>query len=245
MTLHHVTDWLRARLRGLSFAPPVAHVYNPLEYAAAPYALYLDRFGLAPREVVLLGMNPGPFGMVQTGVPFGDVGSVRDWLGIDAPVSRPALEHPRRPVLGFESTRAEVSGRRIWSWAKEHFRTPGRFFERFFVANYCPLAFLESGGRNRTPDRLPKGEREPLFEICDEGLRRTVATLGASLVVGIGRFAEQRARQALDGLDVEIGMVLHPSPASPRANRGWAAQATEQLEAMGISLGTRSREQRV
>jgi len=233
MDLQDITEWLAGELRELRFAPPVAHVYNPLEYAAAPYRLYLERYGRPPREVVLLGMNPGPFGMVQTGVPFGDVGMVRDWLGIDAPVDRPAAEHPKRPVEGFASRRSEVSGKRIWSWARDSYKTPERFFERLFVANYCPLAFLESGGKNRTPDKLPVAERKALFALCDEALRRTVEVLNPRLVVGIGRFAEQRAREAL-GNAVEVGNVLHPSPASPLANRGWAEQAATQLEALGI-----------
>jgi single-strand selective monofunctional uracil DNA glycosylase len=236
MTMHDVTSWLAGELSALRFAPPVAHVYNPLEYAAAPYARYLDLYGEPPREVVLLGMNPGPFGMVQTGVPFGDVGAVRGWLGIEAPVRRPAAEHPKRPVLGFAIGRGEVSGQRIWSWAADTFGAPAAFFARIFVANYCPLAFLEEGGKNRTPDKLRKAEREALYRICDEALRRTVALLRPRLVVGVGRFAEQRAREALDGTGVTVGMVLHPSPASPKANQGWAAQATAQLRALGVSL---------
>jgi len=236
MTLHDVTKWLVTELRSLHFAPPVAHVYNPLEYAAAPYALYLNRYGKKPREVMLLGMNPGPYGMVQTGVPFGDVASVRDWLKIEAPVKRPASEHPKRPVLGFDIGRGEVSGRRIWSWAADTFTTPETFFKRIFVANYCPLAFLEKGGKNRTPDKLTKAEREALFGLCDEALRRTAAVLKPRLVVGIGRFAEKRAREALDATGIEIGNVLHPSPASPKANQGWAAQATAQLRDLGVRL---------
>lgn len=236
MNLHDVTTWLVTELRALRFTPPVAHVYNPLEYASEPYAQYLDRYGKKPREVMLLGMNPGPYGMVQTGVPFGDVASVRDFLRIVAPVQRPASEHPKRPVLGFDIGRGEVSGKRIWSWAEETFASPEAFFARMFVANYCPLAFLEEGGKNRTPDKLKKAERQRLFGICDEALRRSVAVLKPRLVVGIGRFAEKRAQEALGSTGVEIGNVLHPSPASPLANRGWAAQATQQLQALGVPL---------
>lgn len=238
MTLHDVTRWLVKGLSALRFAPPVAHVYNPLDYAAAPHAQYVDRYGgePRPREVILLGMNPGPYGMVQTGVPFGDVGSVRDWLRIEAPVKRPAREHPKRPVLGFDIGRGEVSGRRLWSWAADTFHTPEAFFARMYVANYCPLAFLESSGKNRTPDKLGKAERQALYGLCDEALRRTAAVLQPRLVVGIGRFAEKRAREALEGTGIEIGNVLHPSPASPKANQGWAAQATAQLRDLGVRL---------
>jgi len=219
----------------LSFEPPVTHVYNPLRYGRAAYEQYLERFGAAQGRVILLGMNPGPFGMVQSGVPFGEVGMVREFLGIDAPVGRPRVEHPRRPVEGLACTRSEVSGARLWGWARQRYATPARFFARFFIMNYCPLAFLEESGRNRTPDKLPRAEREPLFAACDRALVRSVEALAPSVVVGIGAFARDRATQAL-GDAVRVGMVLHPSPASPRANRGWEAQADAELAALGIEL---------
>jgi len=187
-------------------------------------------------EVLLLGMNPGPWGMAQTGVPFGEVGLVGQWLQIEAEIGRPECEHPKRPVEGFGCHRSEISGQRLWGWAKEHFGSPQAFFRRFFVANYCPLMFLEASGRNRTPDRLPVAEREPLIEICDEALRRLVEVSKPIYVVGVGRFAEQRARRALAGTPVRIGRILHPSPASPAANRNWRDQAVSDLAAIGIDL---------
>ena len=226
---------LRTEVSKLTFGSPVVHVYNPLEYAWEPHRQYLSRFAKAPIEVLLVGMNPGPFGMAQTGVPFGDVGFVRDWMGIEAPVGHPAEEHPKRPILGFQCARSEVSGSRLWGWAKRRFSTADTFFERFFVTNYCPLVFLEETGRNRTPDKLPKTEQVNLQRACDRALRRVVEILSPSLVVGVGRFAEQRAREALPN-GVPIGRVLHPSPASPKANRGWADEAEKELRAMGIAL---------
>jgi single-strand selective monofunctional uracil DNA glycosylase len=220
----------------LSFGPPVTHVYNPLDYAWAPHAEYLERYGRGRREAVFVGMNPGPWGMVQTGVPFGEVRLVRDWLGIRAPVGKPATEHAKRPVLGYECTRREVSGQRLWGWARDRFGTAEKFFERFFVANYCPLAFLEESGRNRTPDRLPAAERGPLLALCDEALRRTIESLAPDVVVGLGNFATRSAARALAGLDCRVGAVLHPSPASPAANRGWARQAERQLTSLGVRL---------
>jgi len=53
-------------------------------------------------------------------------------------------------------------------------------------------------------------------------------------VVGVGAFAEGRAKVALKDIDVQVGRILHPSPASPAANRGWGEQATKQLEALGV-----------
>ena len=232
-----IADRLRREVNRLAFARPVTHVYNPLEYAWEPHARYLERYGRGRKEVVLVGMNPGPWGMAQTGVPFGEINFVRDWLRINGQVDKPSREHPKRPITGFACKRSEVSGARLWGWAKESFKTPRRFFERFFIANYCPLMFMETTGRNRTPDKLPAGERELLFAVCDVALRRTVKCLRPRYVIGVGAFAESRAHEALEGLDVIIGGILHPSPASPAANRNWAARATAQLADLGIRLG--------
>lgn len=224
-----------ARAAGaLRFAAPAAYVYNPLDYAWPAHRAYLERWGDGPREVLLVGMNPGPFGMAQTGVPFGEVSLVRDWLGIRAPVGRPPREHPKRPVEGFACRRSEVSGARLWGWARERFKTPERFFKTFFVLNYCPLVFMDAGGRNLTPDKLPAVEREPLEASCDEALRALTAYYRPRLVVGVGQFAEARARAALAGAGCAFGRILHPSPASPAANRGWAPQAEKQLKDLGV-----------
>ncbi len=228
-----IAERLAGRVDALRFPAPVAAVYDPLAYAWEPHREYLVRYGTLGAEVLLLGMNPGPFGMAQTGVPFGDVVMVRDWLGIRGVVGKPAREHPKRPVAGFACRRREVSGSRLWGWARDRFGRPESFFRRFFVANWCPLLFLEASGRNLAVDRLPAASRASLARACDAALRETVELLRPRLVVGVGRWAEQRARGALADLPVAVGGILHPSPANPRANRGWAEQAEEQLRVLG------------
>ncbi len=234
--LNRITAALIEDLRPLRFGPPVTHVYNPLEYAAKPYRQYLKRYGGRPKEVILVGMNPGPWGMAQTGIPFGEVNLVRDWLGIEAPVGSPPAIHPKRPVQGFACARSEVSGKRLWGWAARTFGTPEHFFSRFFVANYCPLVFYEASGKNRTPDSLRVAVRRPLLAACDLALRRTVAWLKPAHVVGIGAFAEARALEALAGLEVAVGRISHPSPANPRANRGWEPLIEKEFAAQGIRI---------
>ena len=220
----------------LRFGRPTACVYNPLVYARRSHEAYLRSYAVEGADAILLGMNPGPWGMAQTGVPFGEVGLVRDFLSIDERVERPAVEHPKRPIEGFACTRSEVSGRRLWGWARDRYHTPRRFSRVFLVSNYCPLVFMEESGRNRTPDKLPSREREPLFEACDEALRRLVAWCGPRLVIGVGAFATGRARVALGDLGLPVGTILHPSPASPAANQGWDRQAERQLLALGIRM---------
>ena len=217
----------------LRFSAPVTHIYNPLDYAWAPHELYLQRFGNDRKRVVFIGMNPGPFGMVQCGIPFGEIAAARDWMGIEAPVEKPALENPKRPVEGFACTRSEVSGRRLWGLFQQRFGDADAFFAEHFVANYCPQAFFD-GGRNVTPDKLPATETEPLYAACDRHLRSLVDALQPTWVIGIGGFAEARAAVALADMALRIGKVLHPSPASPAANRGWAEAASAQLAAQGI-----------
>jgi single-strand selective monofunctional uracil DNA glycosylase len=227
--LAHACDALR-------FGGAAAFVYNPLSYARRGYVAYVERYGAAPKPVVLVGMNPGPFGMVQTGVPFGHVGLVRDWLGIDVAVDKPAREHPKRPVQGFSCTRSEVSGARLWGWARDRFGTPERFFRSFFVLNYCPLAFVEASGRNLTPDKLPVAERTALFEACDDALARCVAALEPKWLLGIGGFAAARVAPLAARLGLRTGTIPHPSPASPAANRGWSEAAERALADCGIAL---------
>jgi len=234
--LQQITDDLVADLAPLRFGPPVTHVYNPLVYARPAWDLYVQKYGQGPREVLLLGMNPGPFGMAQVGVPFGEIASARDWLGIQAPIGKPPVEHEKRPIQGFACTRSEVSGRRLWGWAQARFGTPEAFFTRFFVLNYCPLVFMEESGRNRVPEKLPAQEREPMFAACDRALRRTIEHFGPRFVIGVGKFAEKKAREVAGDMDLVIASVAHPSPASPLANQGWEPLMDQGLEAAGVKL---------
>ena len=234
MTLIDVSRRLSARAGSLTFAAPVTHVYNPLYYARKPHEAYLKKYGTGRKRVLLVGMNPGPFGMAQTGVPFGDVAAVRDFLGITASVDKPPDQHARRLIEGFDCPRSEVSGTRLWGWARDRFGSADAFFRDYFVTNYCPLVFMEESGRNRTPDKLPASERLPLFAACDDALRAIVQLLQPEFIVGVGGFAQRRAHDALPGFAGVIGCMPHPRPASPLANRNWAAQADAALRQLGI-----------
>lgn len=236
MEVLQIAKRLRDEVSGLHFAEPITHVYNPLDYAWDLHEQYLRRYARKGVRAIWLGMNPGPWGMAQTGVPFGEVGMVRDWLKIDGQVRQPDSIHPKRPIQGLDCPRSEVSGRRLWTWASEYFESADSFFDQFFVFNWCPLCFMEEGGKNRTPDKLPAAERKPLMEACDQALLETVKELQPQMVVGVGKFAKDQASRILKNLDIEIGQILHPSPASPIANRGWAPQAERQLLDLGLLL---------
>jgi len=225
---------LSQAVSGLKFFPPVAVVYNPLEYAWESHALYLKTYGNSKKKIIFLGMNPGPWGMAQTGIPFGEINAVKDWLGIDAPVNKPKIQHPKRPIEGFQCQRSEISGLRLWGLFKEKFATAENFFKHHFVANYCPLVFMEESVRNRTPDKLKPKERQILFHICDRHLQQVVQILEPQWLIGVGKFTENRALTALKKTNINIGSILHPSPASPAANKDWPGTVTQQLKDLKI-----------
>ncbi|TVQ35837.1 MAG: single-stranded DNA-binding protein [Spirochaetaceae bacterium] len=235
------TEQLCRAVARLSFSDPVAMVYNPLQYAAAGYRAYVERFARNPKRVLFVGMNPGPWGMAQTGVPFGEVGAVRDWMGIRATIDVPPLQHSRRPIEGLACRRSEVSGRRLWGLMQQRFGRADQFFCDQFVANYCPLLFMEQSGRNRTPEKLTRDERDPLFDACDEYLDGTMRLLQPRFVVGVGVFARARVdavlqRRAQTGSAADVPQtltILHPSPANPRANHDWNTEVSAVLEAAG------------
>ncbi len=222
-------------LNQLHFDAPVTHVYNPLEYAHRPHRLYVEKYATPGAEALFLGMNPGPFGMAQTGVPFGEIEHVRDWMGVTGEVNQPDNVHPKRPIEGFACTRSEVSGQRVWSWAKDRFGAAENFFARFYVHNYCPLVFMADTGRNITPDKLSKSEREAIYRLCDEMLANIISTLKPQRIIGVGGFAEAAAKRVV-GESIAVNRILHPSPASPAANRDWRGTVEKELAAMGIVL---------
>jgi single-strand selective monofunctional uracil DNA glycosylase len=240
-------------------------IYNPLTYAWEAFEEYVTRYGCTcakrRKRVLFLGMNPGPWGMAQTGVPFGEVSAVRDWLGITASVGRPSDEHPNYPVDGYACKRSEVSGKRLWGLFAERFGSAEAFFENHFVANYCPLLFIKpeegvgnvknsvyknrANAHNLTPDKLPAPVRSALYEACDAHLRVLIETLAPRYLIGVGLFAATRAKEVVSkmgnmpgatGASVLVGKILHPSPASPKSNTGWSAIASRQLAEQGVLL---------
>lgn len=229
---------LRDAVDKLKFASPVTHVYNPLDYAWRAHEIYMRHYGDTPKRVIFLGMNPGPFGMAQTGIPFGQISAVRDWLGIEAKIDKPKREHPKRPVLGFDCHRSEISGERLWGLFAKRFGTADKFFHEHIVMNYCPLAFVEESGRNRTPDKLPPREREKLFAACDAHLCEVVRVLQPEWLIGVGDFAMKRALSIFHERELPVrlglGQILHPSPACPASNYDWAGKVTAQLRQLGV-----------
>lgn len=227
---------LNTHLRRLRFSEPVRYIYNPLEYAWDTHRCYVDKYCQPGQKVLFLGMNPGPFGMAQTGVPFGEIKSVVDWLKITGEVGHPDDEHPKRRITGLACTQSEVSGARFWGFFRKLCHEPELFFRHCFVHNLCPLIFMSASGKNLTPPELVAAEREELLKLCDIALCQAVEALGVSMVIGVGRVSEQRARRALSaaGIDVRVEGIMHPSPRNPLANKGWEEVAKAKLAELGV-----------
>ncbi len=227
---------LRTKVSRLDFSPAIQWVYNPLDYAWEAHRQYISKHFQPSCRVLLLGMNPGPWGMSQTGIPFGEVNMVKDWLGINAPIGQPEVSHPNRPILGLNCSRSEVSGHRFWGFFKQQFGATEKFFADHFVASYCPLAFMSESGANVTPDKLPSRLRLELQTVCDEHLSRLIEIIQPNWVVGVGNWAEERCRGVLEQFDnaPQLGKILHPSPASPAANLDWPETVRQQLINQGV-----------
>lgn len=227
-------------LKPLRFSELVSHVYLPTEYAWDRHREYLEKFGSGRKKNLFLGMNPGPWGMTQTGVPFGEIPAVRDWMGISGPVDKPENEHPKRPIEGFDCARSEVSGRRLWGLFAEKFPDAQDFFQDHFVTNYCPLVWMGETGKNITPDKLPKAEMLPVEKACRKHLATVIDTLQPEWLIGVGAYAEKKlietTAEYFPDRKFKTGKILHPSPASPMANRGWEPQAEKQLLDLGVWL---------
>ena len=122
-------------------------VYNPLAYAWEPHRAYLELASGEGAKTLLLGMNPGPHGMGQMGIPFAATSVVRDLLKItDLEVGQPRNPHPKRPVSGLDWPKEEVSGTRLWGLLADEYGSAESIFKSVFLLNHCPL-MLFSGER--------------------------------------------------------------------------------------------------
>jgi len=227
---------LAEKLRPLKFSGPVTHTYLTIDYAREGYEGYLRKFGDSKKKVLLLGMNPGPFGMAQTGVPFGEISAVRDWMGLNPEIGKPQNEHPKRRITGMNCPKSEVSGRRLWGLFSGKFPNAADFFKDHLVINFCPLVWMKDTGANLTPDKIKAVEMAAVDAACHRHLQRLIEVLEPKFLIGVGAYAEKQMLAVKDeaGVDATVGKILHPSPASPAANRGWAEVAERQLGELGV-----------
>ena len=167
-----------------------------------------------------------------SGVPFGEVSVVNNWLKINGVVGKPKVEHPKRQIEGLNCKKREVSGERFWNFIKSVSGTPEIFFRNCLVYNHCPLIFMGKSGKNVTPPDMKIDVRNKLLQLCDETLKDVIELYSVKHIVGLGRFAETRAKKVVNDniiKNVDVSFLIHPSPASPAANKGWNELAYKTL----------------
>jgi hypothetical protein len=59
---------LYAELLALPYPASVCAIYNPLDYARELHCQFMGKFLDGPKDLLFVGMNPGPWGCCQTGV---------------------------------------------------------------------------------------------------------------------------------------------------------------------------------
>ncbi len=191
-------------------------VCNPLVYAWENYAEYV-RMSVSNSSIILfLGMNPGPYGMMQTGVPFGDINAVKNYLKISGTVLEPECNPPHKRVEGMKISRGEISGQKFWKMASTY-GSPEEFFAVASVFSFCPLAFID-GRRNITPDELPVSDRKTIDRICGSSLSALLDILSPSRCIALGHYAEKRLLSS--GVDAPV-YFPHPSPRNPKSMEFW------------------------
>ncbi|XP_059139314.1 uncharacterized protein LOC131927619 [Physella acuta] len=225
------------KLSRVSLPGKIQYVYNPLEYAFDSHLNFVRRFCTGEKYILFVGMNPGPFGMSQNGVPFGECAIVKEWLQIEGEVLKPVLEHPKRRVVGLECSRSEVTGGRFWQLFRTLCHTPEHFFRTSYVHNLCPFAFLTDSGKNVTPPQLTSSVLDQINALCNATLVEVVRLLKCKYVICIGKYALAQAQKALSADEfngITLECLMHPSPINPAANKGWADIAIKQLTEIGI-----------
>jgi single-strand selective monofunctional uracil DNA glycosylase len=224
----HLSEQCNKKIPALLKHKDVAHVTNPLDYAWELHEQFIRKWGGFGAKTLLLGMNPGPYGMAQTGVPFGATKMATDVLQIEAvELQTPAGAHPKRPIQGLSMERQEVSGTRFWTFMVDHYGSIEATFSNIFVVNHCPLLILGETGRNITPVDIPKSIINPILDLCDQHLKSVVDIMGIERIIGVGNYAKKRAKTIVPELDIDA--MWHPSPASPLANRNGGADWRENV----------------
>ncbi|KAF7991960.1 hypothetical protein HCN44_010761 [Aphidius gifuensis] len=197
---------LSINLDKLNYNNPIDYIYCPIIYAKTVHFNYLNKYCRDKKNIMILGMNPGPWGMSQTGVPFGEINIVIDWLKINGHIDKPKRQHEQRQVDGFSCKRSEISGRKFWSLFKKLSNNPDTFFRHCFLRNFFKPTIIII--------IIAGPEQKKLQEFCDQALIEVIKILDVKVIIGVGRFSEQRAKKVVKTakLSTKVLWMIHPSP---------------------------------
>ena len=202
---------LNIELDELKFFPPCFYVYNPLSYCFESFKIYFEYLNTEEEINLFFGINPGPFGMAQTGIPFGDKETVKNYLKIEPKIDIDKIpkQHPKKQILGLEVKRVEKSGRIFWGVIKEFYPEKYDFFKSNFVLNFCPLCFLDEQGRNITPKVLRKEDQIALYKILEIFMLKLFKLIKIKKLIAIG----DETFSYLNALNtkLKIQTIIHPA----------------------------------
>ncbi|KAH8374826.1 hypothetical protein KR200_006973 [Drosophila serrata] len=210
-------------------------MYNPIVYASQLHCDYLRRYLNGAKKLVFIGMNPGPNGMAQTGIPFGNVRTVKVLMQLSGSVEKPPNEHPKRPVVGLDCRIEEPSGVRLWELFLRLAGNMETFAQQCFVHNFCPLAFFDEAGKNLTPGELKGTYKQQLRDRCLDTLEEQLHLLQPQVVVAVGEYVHTALKRSkfCKSDSVIVLRLPHPSPRSVN-NNNWPEKAQAFLEDNGL-----------
>jgi single-strand selective monofunctional uracil DNA glycosylase len=245
--------WKRAARRFEPMARQLARatgwlVLNPGRYGERWHARFRRAYPMSPRPLLVFGLNPGPYGMAQTGVPFTDLkrlesalpGLWKDLVASGEPVTRPGLAPPS---LARHLTRTfESSSVRVYRFLERAYGRPELALREVVFVNPCPLLFIDpETGANRTPADLPRALRArkaaELVHAFEELRRATVLEAVAELeprgAILLGRDVAAAVGEALRAALGARSVVEweHPARAVPET---WSRGLADELRKRGL-----------
>lgn len=193
----------------------VRRILNPLVYA---WHLHEEYMGKVPQgtKILFVGMNPSPSSL--TGIPFYEKDAMTNLFG--APLLTQLLNEMPAKYRGNETSE---SGQRFWEFVFKKFGSYDKFFRYCFIINYCPLIFMNKDGGNVPLDGFNDASQsllKNLMAISDSGLKDIIDHIKPTLIIGIGRYAFNRVRQA-NTSNIKCYQIRHPSPATGMTSDQW------------------------
>lgn len=187
------------------------HAYGWSAYEAFVRAYYSDG---RPR-ILALSMNPGPFGAVQTGIPFCDVPLARQLLpGFDRLIAA-------KPSW-VASERREISALKLVVWSDARFGGIRGLYARVLLAMTCPLAILRGPRKTNVPlPALPRREQEKIEAFIPRHAAEEIRLAEPAGILMLGEWAQRVWRIALrtdPGL-ASLPALAAPHPAAHITNR--------------------------
>ena len=222
----HAWEALRPRLARATGL----RVWNPQLYGLPLYRRFAaEHLPHARGGIVAFGLNPGKYGMAQTGIPFTDVTrAARVGIAIEPPGLAPAS---LRPFL--KSYRVERSSASVYGLLDEAWGSPREGWRALWAVAPCGLLFLEKDGENVTPADARLARRDDVRELRLRVIRESIAAAKPRGVLLLGQDVARVAAEALAAEDVLV--VDHPVARGPgrRGPAWWAQTVTEAVRKKG------------